>query len=258
MKKSIAFALAALAAASAFADTRAEEIARAWFAVEKPRDTRAVASMVIVDKGGARKTRKLEMSSRQTAAGRDSFVRFLEPADVAGTKLLTLAVKEGGSDQRLYLPALKKARRIASSAKDGEFVNSDLSFYDMEDREFGDFAYSFLSEGAAAPDEALAGLRLCAIEMTPKDPLAPYSRIIGRIDMDSHLLRKSECYDRKDGSLLKTILFARVESIKGIWVTTETLVANVRKRSSTQLKVAELRINEGLDDEVFSVKNLER
>jgi hypothetical protein len=258
MKKSIAIVLAALAAAAAWADPKAEEAARAYFAVEKPRDTRAVASMVIVDKGGSRKTRKLEMRSRETSLGRDSFVRFLEPADVAGTKLLTLATKDGGSDQRLYLPALKKARKIASSGKDGEFVNSDLSFYDMEDREYGDFAYSLVSENEAAPDQALAGLRFIKIQMTPKDVEAPYSRIVGWIDADSHLLRKSECYDRKDGELLKTILFARVESIKGIWVTRETVVANVRKKSSTRLEVVDIGVNEGMGDEVFSLKNLER
>jgi hypothetical protein len=258
MKKSIAIAWAALAAASAFADPRADEVARGYFAVEKPRDTRAVASMVIVDRSGASKTRKLEMSSRQTSTGRDSFVRFLEPADVAGTKLLTLSAKEGGSDQRLYLPALKKARKISSSGKDGNFVNSDLSFYDMEDREFGDFDYSFISEGEAAPDEALSGLRFYKIEMRPKDAAAPYARIVGWIDMDSRLLRRSECYDRKDGALIKTILFAKVVSIEGIYVTTETVVANVRTRGSTRLKVSDIKVNGGLGDDVFSLKNLER
>jgi hypothetical protein len=258
MKKPIAIVIAALLAASAFADPKGEEIARKHFDLEKPNDSRAVASMTIVDKNGGRKARKLEMLSKEGLDGRNSFVRFLEPADVAGTKLLTLARKGESSDQRLYLPALKKVRRIASSAKDGDFVNSDLCFYDMEERKYEDFTYAFLSEGASAGDESLASLKFFKVEMRPKDVQAPYSRLVAWIDMGSYALRMSECYDRRDDKLVKTIVFAKVEAIRGILFNTETRVTSARKKSSTLLQIADIKINTDLGDGIFSVNNLEK
>jgi hypothetical protein len=258
MKKSLAIAAAAILAAAAFADPKADQIVRRHFDLETPKDSRSIASMTIVDKSGGKKIRKLEMLSKEAAEGRNSFVRFLEPADVAGTKLLTLASKGGGSEQRLYLPALKKVRRIASGTKDGDFVGSDLSYYDMEEREFDDFSYSLLAENEGAGDESLAGLAFYKVEMKPKDAEAPYSRIVAWIDMSNYALRKSECYGRRDGALAKTIVFAKTDRVGGVLVNLETIVTSARRKSSTILKVSDLKVNEGIGDEAFSLKNLEK
>jgi hypothetical protein len=258
MKKFLAIAAAAVVAASIFADPKGDEIARRHFDLETPKDSRSIASMTIVDKNGGRKVRKLEMLSKEAADGRNSFVRFLEPADVAGTKLLTLASKGGGSEQRLYLPALKKVRRIASGTKDGDFVGSDLSYYDMEERKFDDFTCALLAENETAGDDGLAGLVFYKVEMKPKDAEAPYSRIVAWIDMSSYALRKSECYGRRDGALVKTIVFAKTDRVGGVLVNLETIVTSARKKSSTVLKVSDLKVNEGVGDEAFSIKNLEK
>jgi hypothetical protein len=250
-------AVIALCAAPALADPKGDEVARIYFSLPKPSDTRAVATMTIVAKSLSRKVRKLEMLTREGPRGRDSLVRFLEPADVAGTKFLTLAKEGGGSEQRLYLPALKKTRKIASSAKDGAFVNSDLSFYDMEPRSFDDCAYVLLSESEAAPDEALAGKRFYRLEMRPKDPEAPYSRMVAWVCMDDGDIYRLECFDRRDGGLVKVIVFERIELIKGSLIATRTKVSDLRKGSTTVMALGELMVDEGVKDEAFSLKSLE-
>jgi outer membrane lipoprotein-sorting protein len=259
MKKTLSLILGlGLLAGTAFADAKGDEIARKHFELKKAADTSATASMVLVDKGGAKKNRKLELFTKQGADGKNSFINFLEPADVSGTKFLTLAQKGGGTEQRLYLPALKKTRKISSASKDGEFVNSDFYYYDMEDRVLEDNSYSFLAEGEVLADKAFEGMKFYKVEMKPKDPGSPYAKAIAWVNMDNYGIYRMECYDKKDQALLKTILFVKMDSSSGILIPTQTAVLNNKKGTRTLLQLDNLKVNTGLKDEVFSVKNLEQ
>jgi hypothetical protein len=86
------------------ADQKGEQIAKSNFDLKKSRDSYSIATMVIISKSGDKKNRKLEMFTKETAEGTNSFIRFLEPADVKGSTFLTIAYKKGDDDQRLYLP----------------------------------------------------------------------------------------------------------------------------------------------------------
>jgi hypothetical protein len=255
---SMSAALCLAASGSAFADAKGDEIAKAYYGLSKAADTKAAATMTIVDKTGAKKVRKLEIDYRETAEGKDAYLVFSEPADVAGTKFLTIAHKGAESEQRLYLPALKKTRKISSSGKDGAFVNSDFWFYDLEDRRFEDNAYAFLAAGATIADKAFDGMKFDKVEMKPTDANAPYAKCVAYANQADHFIYKLECYDKKDGALLKTFLFVKVESVKGHLIPTQTMVTNNKTGSKTLLAMSDLKVDVGANAELFSEKNLEK
>jgi len=149
-------------------------------------------------------------------------------------------------------------RKISSSGKDGEFVNSDFFFYDLEDRYFEDNAYTFISENETIADKAFEGMKFYKLEMKPTNPSAPYAKSIAYVNMANNYIYKEECFDKKDNALLKTILFVKVEDMDGVLTPTQIIAINNKKGSRTLLAMSDLRINTGLKDEFFSLKNLEQ
>jgi hypothetical protein len=258
MKKTIAVILGISLVGFAFADAKGDAAAKKYYDLPKAKDTHSPAIMTLIDKTGTKKVRNLEIFYQEGPEGKNAFMSFLEPADVAGTKFLTLAHKNADAEQRLYLPALKKTRKISSSGKDGEFVNSDFYFFDLEDKKFEDHSYTFLEDNVTIADKAFDGMKFTKVEMVPTDATAPYSKEIAYINMDNNFVYKLECFDRKDGALLKTFLFVKVENIKGVLVPTQTIVTNNKKGSKTLLALTDPQVNSGVKDEVFTQQNLEK
>jgi len=262
MKKQLAVAVALAlgsTAVPALADPKGEEIAQKYFDLKKPADTRAPGSaMILIDKSGNRKTRKLDVFYQQKPEGKNALLVFAEPADVSGTKFLSFGRRGGEPEQRLYLPALKKVRKIASSAKDGELVNSDIWFYDLEERYFEDNTYTFLSENETIADKAFAGMKFSKVEMKPTKENAPYSRAIAWVNMQDGFIYRMDCFGKKDGALVKTIVFTKVETLKGFLIPTQMVVSNHKKGTKTLLQLNDAQVEVGLPDETFSVKNLEQ
>ncbi len=254
----LAAALAVGFTATVWADAKGDEIAAKYFALTKPADTTANAVMTLIDKSGNRKVRNLDISSKSDAAGDFSFSEFKTPADVAGTKFLTTPLKDGTNEQRLYLPALKKVRKIASSDKSGEFVNSDLWYYDLESRKLDDSTYTFLSDNETIADRAFEGMKFSKIEVKSKNADSPYAKSVFWVNMENFHTYKIEAYDKNGGALIKTILFVKFEDQKGLKVPVQTSVANHKKGTKTLLQLNNLKVNSGLTDTVFSVKNLEQ
>jgi outer membrane lipoprotein-sorting protein len=259
MKKTaimVAVALIVLAG-SAFADPAGERIARAYYDLKPADDTSARITMVLIDSAGVRRTRSLQMFTKISSGQTASFIEFISPADVAGTRFLTVTKTGGESDQRLWLPALKKSRKIAATATDGDFVGSDLSYYDMQSHRFEDYGYELLSSGETIADAAFAGMTFSKVEMKPKDPAAPYGKSVGYFNEANHFLYRIVTYG-KDGAMWKTISMVKVEAISGILTPIQTLVTNHKKGTQTLLQFSDLKANSGLSDNIFTVQNLER
>lgn len=251
MKKIIFLLTGLLIAINVFADPKGEEIAKKNFNLKSADDSYSLITMLLINKNGDKKIRKMDSYSKETGEGTNSFINFIEPADVKGTKFLTIAHKKSDDEQRLYLPALGKVRRISSSNKDENFMGSDLNYYDMEDHDYEDFTYKFLKE------EKLNDKDCNVIEMTPVDPNAPYSKQIAWINKADDFMYKVECFDKKNpDQKFKTILFAEVKNINGILITTIIDVDNIKESHKTILKRENIKINTGLKDSIFSIQNL--
>jgi len=174
MKRILVLVLCCTAANGLFADSKGDAIVKASLDKKTPIDMVATATMTITDRSGIVKIRKLKEVSKETAEGTKVFIEIIEPADVNGTKFLTVSRKGAATDQRIYLPALKKVRKISSSGKSGEFLGSDLTYFDMEKHYFEDGIYTLLAEDETLDGPQFAGLKLAKISSTFKDPNAPY------------------------------------------------------------------------------------
>ena len=194
MKKIFFVALLFTLAFNIFPDQKGEEIARKYFDLKESNDSSSITIMVLIDRNGNKKIRKMQTFSKKGKDGRNSFVRFIEPADVSGTTFLTIGHKVGDDEQRLYLPALGKVRRISSSQKDGKFMGSDLYYFDMEDHEYADFTYKYIK------DDKYNDMDCYVVEMYPKDTNAPYSKEVAWINKDNYFTYQIECYDKKKGN----------------------------------------------------------
>ncbi|OHD24013.1 MAG: hypothetical protein A2Y34_10245, partial [Spirochaetes bacterium GWC1_27_15] len=230
MKKLLVVFITVLFAFALFADEQGDQIAQKNFNLKDSKDSYSEVTMILIDKDGNKKSRKLTMFGKETSKGRNSYVEFSEPADVKGTKFLTIGNKIGDDEQRLYLPALKKTRLISSSSKNGKFVGSDLYYYDMEDKDISEFTFKFLK------DDTFNNKNCFVLEMTPKDKNAPYSKTIAWIAKDDFFAYKLEAYDKKDGELLKVLVMVEVKVIDGVMIPTKTVVENKKDGTKTLLQ----------------------
>lgn len=252
-KKLFLVSLVFFIAAGLFADKKGDEIARKQYDLKKSDDTYSIGQMVLINKRGEKKIRKFLMYSKETKEGTNSFLSFLEPADVKGTKFLTIGHKKGDDEQRLYLPALGKVRKISSSKKGGSFMGSDLNYFDMETHVFEDFTYKYIK------DETYNDKNCYVIEAYPLDKDAPYSKQILWISKKDYFIYRSDCYDKKDDNgLIKTIVVVEVKVIDRVIIPTKIVVDNFKTKGKTLFKIENVQINVGLKDNIFSVQNLEK
>jgi len=131
-------------------------------------------------------------------------------------------------------------------------MGSDISYYDMEDRDFEDFDYKYLK------DEKYGEKECYVIEATPKDKTSPYSRTIMWVSKSDYFTYKLEAYDRKDDKLFKTIVMVEVKIIDGVIIPSKTVVDNHKDGTKTLLSMSNMKINSGIKDSIFSVQNLEK
>jgi hypothetical protein len=165
-------------------------------------DFTAALTMVLRNRQGqesrrAMRTRNLE----QESDGDKSLVVFDEPNDVKGTALLTFSHKTGDDDQWLFLPALKRVKRISSSNKSGPFVGSEFAYEDIGSQEVEEYTYKFVRE------EALEGMPMFVIERYPVDPRSGYTKQVVWIDQEEYRTWRVEFFDRKNEPL-KTLSYS--------------------------------------------------
>jgi len=246
--------LAAAPAAAQSAEERGLEIAR-----EADRrdsgfgDQTAELTMVLRNRHGEESTR--EMRSRtleQDADGDKSLVIFDRPRDVQGTAFLSYTHKAGPDDQWLYLPALKRVKRIASNNKSGPFMGSEFAYEDIASQEVEKYTYRFVGE------DVLEGVPAFVVERYPVDETSGYTRQLVWYDRDEYRVRKVEFYDRKD-DLLKTLVYRGYRQYLGrYWRADEMEMVNHQTGKSTVLLWRDYQHQTGVDDRDFDQSSLKR
>lgn len=218
--------------------------------LKEPKDMTSNGFIEITNKRGSVKTRSMKVFSKKQPAGYDSFFEILKPADVSGMKFLTIAQK-GDDDQRMYLPAYGKSRKISGSGKDGKFLGSDIFFYDLEDLDLEDFTYKYIK------DETWEGNDYFVVESYPIDPKAPYSKIVNWVRKSDYFIYKADMYDKKQQILLKTSIVKETIIIDGCIEATNSYTVNHKDRSNTTYLISDIKIDTGLDSKIFTMQNLE-
>lgn len=238
-----------LISVSLFAGESADEIMLKYDRLKKPEYSSNITTMILINNSGKKKIRKMEVYTAKTEKGENSFIEFLLPADVKGTKFLTIGNDNGNDEQRLFLPALNRIRKISSSGKKGKFMGSDLTFYDMETKKLKDFTYKLSGEGS------IEGRPCWIIESTPTDTDAPYSKAYLYISREDYYCYKRELFD-KSGEHVKTITIVETKIIDGIIIPTKIFVDNLEENHKTLMSVSDIKINCEIDRSKFTIKNL--
>lgn len=216
-------------------------------------DSQAEMEMLLKNQHGQTSTRQMRIRSmEQEADGDKSLTIFDSPNDVKGTAFLSFSHPTSNDEQWLYLPALKRVKRISSRNKSGSFMGSEFSFEDLTSFEVEKYDYKFIKE------EAINGLDCFVIEQFPKDKYSGYKRRIVWIDKVEYRNIKTDFYDRKD-TLLKTLTLSDYNKYEGKhWRASKLEMINHQSGKSTLLSWKDYQFKQGLNEKDFNKNALKR
>lgn len=187
----------------------AQDVAQQGLSISRKADTfnngyaseTSTMEMVLINAHGDRTTRKMKSQQIETKADGDrSRIEFQWPADVKGTRMLTWTHKQNNDDQWLYLPAIRRVKRISSGNRSGSFMGSEFAYEDLGSQEVEKYHHKLLGE------EKLNGRDTWKLERTPVDKESGYSHLDSWLDKQYMQPLKVDYFDRK-GELLKTATF---------------------------------------------------
>ncbi len=212
----------------------------------------ALVQMELTDKKGVTSRRTLEMYGVKDSQGLNSMVVvFHEPASVRNTRYLAVENKGRDDDKWIFLPALKRVRRIAASEGGSSFMGSDFTYDDMSDREVEKDAHRLLRE------EQETGIDCFVVESVPKTgERTQYSRRVSWVDRERFLPLKIELFDRA-GKLVKVATLEEIRKIQGYWTPTRTTMRNVQTGTATVLAMDKFVWDEALPAGIFTQRFLE-
>lgn len=246
--------LTALSLSAQSPEARGLEIAKAADAYDQGfGSSKTTLTMILTNKQGQESTRYMSNQTLElTEDGDKSLIVFDSPRDVKGTATLTFTHKEGSDDQWLYLPALKRVKRISSDNKSGPFMGSEFAYEDLSSQEVEKYSYKFLKE------ENINGVDTYVVERDPVDPKSGYARQVVWYNKENYRLEKMDFYDRKN-ALLKTLTYGNYEVYKEKhWRAGEMNMVNHQTGKKTKLLFKDYVFDLGFTDNDFSQNSLRR
>ncbi len=235
-------------------EKRGLEIAREWDQRDSGwGDQKATLRMILRNRHGQESKRELRNRTLEAEGDGDKLlIIFDEPRDVSGTAFLTFTHKSGPDDQWLYLPALKRVKRISSNNKSGPFMGSEFAYEDLASQELDKYTYKFLRE------EDLDGRPAYVVERYPVDPKSGYTRQTVWFDRETYRPQKVEFNDRKN-DLLKTLTYSKYRQHLGsYWRADEMFMENHQTGKSTLLLWGAYEFGTGLSEREFNQNSLRR
>jgi hypothetical protein len=216
-------------------------------------DTQVVLKMVLRNSAGQASNREIRTKTLEVQNDGDKSLNIFDhPRDVKGTAFLSFSHPVGADDQWLYLPALKRVKRIASRNKSGPFMGSEFAYEDLSSFEIEKFTYKFLREEACEPGTCFV------VEQYPVDKYSGYTRQLNWIDVDEYRSWKTEFYDRKN-SLLKTLTVAGYKQyLNKYWRATGMKMVNHQTKKITELVWDDYQFRTGLTNSDFNKNTLKR
>ncbi|MEW6618368.1 MAG: outer membrane lipoprotein-sorting protein [bacterium] len=220
----------------------------------------AQSKMVLIDKKGGERIRvgKVINKLQKNSVDYKRLYRFYSPQDIRGTGILTIEHSESDHDMWIYLPALKKTRRIISRNTRDSFMNSDFSYGDIASPKIDDFIHILKGE------EKIKGIDCFIVESTSKDDRIKrdtgYSKKVLWIRKDNFVEMKIEYYD-EENELLKTQFISDLylsDLGKKRWLATKREIINHKTGHRTIITFENIEIDKGIRDDVFTTGYLER
>jgi outer membrane lipoprotein-sorting protein len=244
---------------SLFAIT-ADEIAKQVDERDEGDKSISTMEMTLIDKQGNNRVRKMKSYTMDKGEDTQSVIFFMSPADVRNTAFLTYDYDDSSKDddQWLYLPALKKTKRIASSDKSSSFMGSDFTYSDMTSREIDDYTYRI------AKETTVRDHKVWVMESIPKTQKTidetGYTKSYMFVRQDNFVVVRA-LHILKETGKKKYLDVKKLEEIDGIWVATEIEMKTTQDKNTlhrTVLKLDDVKFNQDMDDAFFSVRRIEK
>ena len=210
-------------------------------------DSVSIMKMKLINARGQEKIRTMRMQVLEGENEDKSLMEFSTPADVKGTKFLNYEHVNKDDDQWLYLPALKRVKRISSKKKSGAFMGSEFSYEDLSAFNVNKYTYK---EGNAQKNETNY-----VVTSIPVSKHSGYTKLISYVDKESFLIQKIEYYDRKK-QLLKTATFSEYKKLGEVNRIGKIRMDNVQNDKTTILIWSEEKIKTGLSSKKFHKRYL--
>lgn len=220
----------------------------------------AVVKMSIISAKGQSRDRTLALATKLFDDGKTEkrVYRFMSPPDVKGTGVLVYDYEDKDDDVWVYLPALRKTRRIVSSQKSKSFMGSEFSYADVNAPTLSDFNYKLLGEDDAG------GEACWKIEVLPKSKSVAksegYSKKIYWVSKKTYAIRKGEFYDL-DGELLKELTSKNIKLLDPKKKRYRTMYMEMTNKQNGRKSVFESEkaaLATSLKDDLFTTRYLER
>jgi predicted RND superfamily exporter protein len=236
------------------------EIMEKNFVVTKYPDSTSETTMTLTNKAGKQRVRKTFGTTKLEPNGVDNMrmTRFLEPADVKGTVSLLIEHSEKDDDIWIYLPSVKKVRRLVSSNKKDSFVGTDFSYGDVIGHKVKEWDHKLVKE------EDVEGKPCYVIESTPKDASIKantgYSKRVNWIQKDNFVTLKGVLYDEA-GELLKETRFTNyteVDPARHKWQAGQLETRNVQAEHATVIHIDQLKVNISVKNDYFTTRYMEQ
>jgi len=216
-------------------------------------DTMSTRSrLVITARNGSTTERVIDQYSKDGPNGSRAVIVFQSPANVAGTRFLTMDNASGGSDQWIFLPSLGRVRRISASESSGSFMGTDFSYDDISliDRDVSLDTHTLLRE------ETLNGNSCYVIQSVPKDSSYQYSKNVSWVDKNNFRIYKAEMYNRR-GEAIKLMEMSDYRDIQGRVTPMQTKISTVGAGTSTTIFIEIARYDDPIPESVFTTAYLE-
>ena len=209
--------------------------------------------MILTNKQGQESERYLENQTLELHDDGDkSLIVFNSPKDVEGTATLTFTHKTTADDQWLYLPSLKRVKRISSDNKSGPFMGSEFAYEDLSSQEVEKYKYKFIKE------DDINGHAAYVIERYPLDPKSGYTKQVVWYNKENLRIEKTDYYDRK-AALMKTLSFKDYKLyLNKHWRASELAMENHLSGKKTRLLFENYSFKTGLKEQDFSQNSLAR
>ena len=216
-------------------------------------DSTANMLMTLRNKAGKESRREIRIKNMEVDGDGDKSISiFDQPADVKGTAFLSHTHAQKPDDQWLFLPALKRVKRISSANKSGPFMGSEFAFEDLSSQEVEKYTYKLLGE------EELNGTMMFKLERIPQYAKSGYTKQVSWIDKEHYRFFKTEFYDRKN-SLLKTLVSSDFKQYLGkYWRPSVMQMVNHQNGKQTDLTWDNYQFGVGLNNKDFEQAALRR
>lgn len=242
------------------ANLNATEIMEKNFVVTKVVGSTSNDTLVLINKGGQERIRKTLSVTKLQSNDIDNrrMTRFLSPQDIRGTVSLLIEHANDDDDIWIYLPALKKVRRLVANNKKDSFVGTDFSYGDVIGHKVGEWQHQLVRE------ETVDGEPCYVIESTPKSETvklnSSYSKRINWIRKDNFVTVKTDIWDL-GGQMLKTCKFHDIQLVdpaRAKWQAMHLEATNLQTGHRTIVRIQNFKVNQQIKDDFFSARYMEQ